>query len=35
MVVNGFYASMREKFTAPNKQVRYYVVEFDEKELSW
>lgn len=34
-VVNGFYGSMREKFTAPGKEVRWYLVEFDEATVPW
>ncbi|EKX50412.1 hypothetical protein GUITHDRAFT_66768 [Guillardia theta CCMP2712] len=35
IVVNGFYGSMREKFTAPGAQVNWMQVEFDEASLSW
>merc|ERR1711972_192541 len=34
-VFNGFFMSMRSKFTAPGEKIRYYPVEWDEKELSW
>eukprot|EP00403_Amphidinium_massartii_P006894 CAMPEP_0178370704 /NCGR_PEP_ID=MMETSP0689_2-20121128/445_1 /TAXON_ID=160604 /ORGANISM="Amphidinium massartii, Strain CS-259" /LENGTH=335 /DNA_ID=CAMNT_0019990545 /DNA_START=186 /DNA_END=1194 /DNA_ORIENTATION=- len=34
-VMNGFYARMREKFTAKGAAVRWFVVEFDPAVLSW
>merc|ERR1712176_1222417 len=34
-VFNGFFMSMRSKFTAPGEKIRYYTVEWDENELSW
>eukprot|EP00656_Telonema_subtile_P022547 TRINITY_DN2372_c0_g1_i1.p1 TRINITY_DN2372_c0_g1~~TRINITY_DN2372_c0_g1_i1.p1 ORF type:complete len:968 (-),score=420.48 TRINITY_DN2372_c0_g1_i1:110-3013(-) len=34
-VFNGFFMSMRSKFTAPGLSIYYYVVEFDANELSW
>jgi len=34
-VFNGFFMAMRNKFTAPGLSIYYYVVEWDEKDLSW
>merc|ERR1719277_1866625 len=34
-VFNGFFMSMRSKFTAPGESIHYYTVERDEKDLSW
>ncbi|CAK0806117.1 unnamed protein product, partial [Prorocentrum cordatum] len=34
-VLNGFYARMREKFTASGVVVHWFQVRFDEKELPW
>lgn len=34
-VFNGFFMSMRSKFTAPGEKIHYYTVEWDEKDLSW
>jgi len=34
-VFNGFFMSMRAAFTAPNKRIHYFSVEFDEGKLSW
>merc|ERR1712072_1066562 len=34
-VFNGFFMSMRAKFTAPGLSIYYYLVEFDANELSW
>lgn len=34
-VFNGFFMSMRSKFTAPGLSIHYYVVEFDANDLSW
>jgi len=34
-VFNGFFMSMRSKFTAPGLSIHYYVVEYDSSELSW
>jgi len=33
--MNGFYMSMREKFTKPEATLAYYVVEFEADKLSW
>lgn len=32
---NGFFMSMRSKFTAPGESIHYYTVEWDEDKLSW
>merc|ERR1712187_350656 len=32
---NGFFMSMRSKFTQPGPSIHYYVVEWDTKDLSW
>ena len=34
-VFNGFFMSMRSKFTAPGVSIYYYTVEWDEAALSW
>merc|ERR1712078_978701 len=34
-VFNGFFMSMRTKFTAPGLSIYYYLVEWEEKKLSW
>lgn len=34
-VVNGFYMSMREKYTAPGTSIYYFTVEFPANNLSW
>uniref|UniRef100_A0A7S3YII0 Nucleoside-diphosphate kinase n=1 Tax=Lotharella globosa TaxID=91324 RepID=A0A7S3YII0_9EUKA len=34
-VINGFYMSMREKFVAKGASIYYFIVEWDEKDLSW
>lgn len=34
-VLNGFYARMREKFTAPGITVNWFVVSFKESQLPW
>lgn len=34
-VFNGFFMSMRSRFTEPGKCIKYYVVEWDSKQLSW
>jgi nucleoside diphosphate kinase len=34
-VINGFYMSMREKFTLPEAKLHYMTVEFDADALSW
>lgn len=34
-VFNGFFMSMRSKFTAPGCSIYYYVVEWDSATLSW
>eukprot|EP00931_Biecheleriopsis_adriatica_P093401 TRINITY_DN67152_c0_g1_i1.p1 TRINITY_DN67152_c0_g1~~TRINITY_DN67152_c0_g1_i1.p1 ORF type:complete len:389 (-),score=88.27 TRINITY_DN67152_c0_g1_i1:26-1192(-) len=34
-VLNGFYARMREKFTAPGVVVHWFVVSWKEADLSW
>lgn len=34
-VFNGFFMEMRNAFTAPNKKIHYYSVEWDEKTLPW
>jgi nucleoside diphosphate kinase len=33
--VNGFFMSMRNKFTAPGLSIYYYVVEWQESACSW
>ncbi|KAJ1461915.1 nucleoside diphosphate kinase [Pelagophyceae sp. CCMP2097] len=32
---NGFYMSMRDRFTQPGGSIHYYVVEFDAEKLPW
>lgn len=34
-VFNGFFMTMRSKFTAPGLSIYYYVVEFDANTLAW
>ncbi len=34
-IINGFYPSMRERFTAPGLTIRWYDVTFDPQILSW
>eukprot|EP00658_Telonema_sp_P-2_P017512 TRINITY_DN1680_c0_g1_i9.p1 TRINITY_DN1680_c0_g1~~TRINITY_DN1680_c0_g1_i9.p1 ORF type:complete len:396 (-),score=164.90 TRINITY_DN1680_c0_g1_i9:45-1232(-) len=34
-VFNGFFMSMRSKFTAPGLSIYYYLVEFDSSALAW
>jgi len=34
-VFNGFFMSMRSKFTAPGASIYYYVVEWESDSLSW
>ena len=34
-VINGFYMSMRRKFTEEPARIRYYLVEWDPAKLSW
>jgi nucleoside diphosphate kinase len=34
-IFNGFFMSMRNKFTAPGLLIHYYVVEFESAKLSW
>jgi len=34
-VFNGFFMSMRSKFTAPGESIHYYTVEWDESTLAW
>eukprot|EP01063_Lacrimia_lanifica_P013889 TRINITY_DN2047_c0_g1_i1.p1 TRINITY_DN2047_c0_g1~~TRINITY_DN2047_c0_g1_i1.p1 ORF type:complete len:738 (+),score=272.05 TRINITY_DN2047_c0_g1_i1:48-2261(+) len=34
-VLNGFFMSMRDKFTAPGASIRYYSIEWDPAVLSW
>uniref|UniRef100_A0A7S2SSL9 adenine phosphoribosyltransferase n=1 Tax=Rhizochromulina marina TaxID=1034831 RepID=A0A7S2SSL9_9STRA len=34
-VFNGFFMSMRSKFTAPGASIYYYVVDWDSAALSW
>lgn len=34
-VINAFYMSMREKFTAPGTSIYYYDVQWNPKDLSW
>lgn len=34
-IMNGFFMSMRSKFTKPGSQIYYYNVEWDSKDLSW
>eukprot|EP00933_Yihiella_yeosuensis_P037347 TRINITY_DN31246_c0_g1_i1.p1 TRINITY_DN31246_c0_g1~~TRINITY_DN31246_c0_g1_i1.p1 ORF type:complete len:320 (+),score=46.74 TRINITY_DN31246_c0_g1_i1:32-961(+) len=35
IVVNGFYARLREKFTAPGAEVAWFIAEFRAKDLPW
>lgn len=34
-IFNGFFMSMRTKFTAPGLSIYYYVVEWKQDECSW
>ena len=34
-VINGFYMSMREKFTLPEAKLHYFVVDWSADALSW
>jgi len=34
-IFNGFFMSMRTKFTAPGLKIHTYVVEWEEKDLAW
>ena len=34
-IFNGFFMSMRSKFTAPGLSIYYYVVEYDGDKLAW
>eukprot|EP01004_Peranema_trichophorum_P005568 NODE_4423_length_1170_cov_69.376313_g2935_i1.p1 GENE.NODE_4423_length_1170_cov_69.376313_g2935_i1~~NODE_4423_length_1170_cov_69.376313_g2935_i1.p1 ORF type:complete len:303 (+),score=48.99 NODE_4423_length_1170_cov_69.376313_g2935_i1:71-979(+) len=34
-VINGFYMSMREKYTKPGASIHYFLVEWDSDKLSW
>jgi len=34
-VFNGFFMSMRSKFTQPGTEIYYYLVEWEQKDLSW
>jgi len=34
-IMNGFFMSMRSKFTKPGSQIYYYNVEWDSKDVSW
>ena len=34
-VINGFYAQMRSKYTAPGSSIYYFSVKWDSAELSW
>mmetsp|Transcript_64637 Transcript_64637/g.127789 ORF Transcript_64637/g.127789 Transcript_64637/m.127789 type:complete len:639 (+) Transcript_64637:93-2009(+) len=34
-IFNGFFMSMRSKFTKPGTEIYYYVVEWESKTLSW
>jgi len=34
-VINGFYMSMREKYTKASAKIHYYVVEWDGDQLPW
>merc|ERR1712232_722373 len=34
-IFNGFFMSMRSKFTKPGTEIYYYVVEWDAKSLPW
>ena len=34
-VFNGFFMTMRSGFVKPGVSIHYYVVEFDEKDLTW
>lgn len=35
LIVNGFYAAMRNDYITPGNQVLYFTVEWKEKDLSW
>jgi len=35
MVINGFYGSMRDKYTTPGVKVYWMLVEFEEAKLPW
>jgi len=34
-VFNGFFMAMRNKFVAPGSKLKYFVVEWDAKQISW
>ena len=34
-IMNGFFMSMRSKFTKPGSEIYYYSVEWDPSVLSW
>lgn len=34
-VFNGFFMAMRNKFVSPGSQIKYFVVEWDAKQMSW
>lgn len=34
-VFNGFYMAMRNKFVSPDALIKYFVVEWDAKKMSW
>ena len=34
-VINGFYMSMREKYTKPPAQIHYFTTEWDSSKLTW
>ena len=34
-VINGFYSSMRRKYTAPGASIYYFSVEWDSSLMSW
>jgi len=34
-VMNGFFMSMRSKFVAPGTSIYYYIVEWDQNQVSW
>jgi nucleoside diphosphate kinase len=34
-IINGFYMSMREKYTMPGASIHYFLVEWDEAACSW
>ena len=34
-VINGFYASMRAKYTTAPAKIQFYLVEWDSLKLGW